>query len=79
MTIPVTVPEARWRATYGAYRGEKDTWRVWGQGGKKDSVGALRREDLERRREKWVREMREREEVERASRRGESDRRRSRI
>ena len=53
-TQPVIVPEARWRATYGSYVGKSDVLGTWGAS--MAPAGALRREDLERRREEWMRE-----------------------
>jgi hypothetical protein len=59
-TRTVEVPAARWRATYGEYRGEEvEAWKRWGEeGGRGEEgvYGAVRREELVRRWERWVKE-----------------------
>jgi hypothetical protein len=66
LTREVVVPEARWRATYGGYVAEREAWRNWGA---VDGGGALRREEVERRRVRWEVERERRVEVEREKRR----------
>lgn len=70
-TASVCVPEERWRATYGAFAGEKkksEVWRVRGDGGVAAGLdgkgvvvggGGMRREELLRNRERWMREREE--------------------
>jgi hypothetical protein len=68
-TVDVVVPEARWRATYGGYLAERDAWRTWGAGETGLGGGALRREDVLRRRVRWENERERRIEEERMRRR----------